>query len=88
MEFIAQLKRRNVFKVGIAYLALAWVSVQIMDTVVPAFDMPGWVLKFVIWLGAIGFPFMPLFPGLRTHTRGPEARERGRPHAFDHARHR
>jgi hypothetical protein len=48
MSLIDELKRRNVFKVGAAYLALAWVTVQITDTVVPAFDMPGWVLKFVI----------------------------------------
>src|SRR5262249_32284862 len=42
-SLFAELKRRNVFKAGIAYLALGWVVTQVTSTVAPAFNLPGWI---------------------------------------------
>ncbi len=56
-----ELKRRNVFKVGVAYLILAWVVVQITDTAVPALHLPEWIITAVFFFGAIGFPFVLFF---------------------------
>ena len=57
MSFFGELRRRNVFRVGVAYLVLGWVVVQITDVVAPALGLPEFTLKLVIWLGVIGFPF-------------------------------
>ena len=40
MGFIAELKRRNVFRVGIAYVIVAWVLLQIADVLFPALTLP------------------------------------------------
>ena len=61
VSLFTELKRRNVFKVGVAYLVLAWVVVQITDSAVPAFGMPGWVNTVVFYFGLIGFPFVIFF---------------------------
>jgi hypothetical protein len=61
MSIIAELKRRNVFRVGIAYLVLAWVVIQVTDTVVPVLNLPEWTLALVTWLGILGFPFALFF---------------------------
>ena len=53
--FIAQLKRRNVIRMAGLYLVAAWLLVQVAETVLPAFDVPGWVLRAVITLLALGF---------------------------------
>jgi len=63
-SFISELKRRNVFKVGVAYLVLAWVVVQIADTAVPALHLPEWIITAVFFFGAIGFPFALFFAWL------------------------
>jgi TolB-like protein len=60
-SLFAELKRRNVFKAGIAYLALGWVVTQVTSTVAPALNLPSWVVPLVIWIGVIGFPFVIMF---------------------------
>jgi len=60
-SLFTELKRRNVFKVGVAYLVLAWVVVQVTDSAVPALHLPEWVNSFVFFIGAIGFPFALFF---------------------------
>jgi TolB-like protein/Tfp pilus assembly protein PilF len=60
-SLFAELKRRNVFKAGIAYLALGWVVVQVTSTVVPALNLPAAVVPIVTWIGVIGFPFVIMF---------------------------
>jgi adenylate cyclase len=40
MGFIAELKRRNVFRVGVVYLVPGWVVNQLADTVTPALNLP------------------------------------------------
>ena len=54
MSFIAELKRRNVFRVAIAYLALAWLLTEVADTLFPAFGIPDWGLRFVVIVFALG----------------------------------
>src|SRR5215475_2721375 len=60
-SLFAELKRRNVFKAGIAYLALGWVVTQVTSTVAPAMNLPGWIVPVVVWIGVIGFPFVIAF---------------------------
>lgn len=57
----AELKRRNVFRVGIAYLMLGWVVVQITDVVVPALNLPATLNSIVVYIGIVGFPFALFF---------------------------
>ncbi len=52
---IVELRRRNVFKVGIAYLVAAWLLMQITDVVAPLLSLPGWVPRFIFLLLVIGF---------------------------------
>jgi hypothetical protein len=61
MGLFAELQRRNVFRVGVAYLVLAWVVVQITEVAVPALRLPEWVPSLVFYFGMIGFPFVLLF---------------------------
>ena len=55
MRLVGELARRKVLKVGAAYLATAWVLLQLTDIVAPALSLPGWTLRLVMLL-AIGFP--------------------------------
>ncbi len=59
--FLDELKRRNVVRVGFAYLVVGWLVAQIAELVLPTFDAPGWVLKTVFFLIALGFPLALLF---------------------------
>ncbi len=61
MSLIAELKRRNVFRVGIAYLALGWIVTEVTATVAPMLHLPEWVGPVVLWIGVIGFPFVVMF---------------------------
>ncbi len=61
MSLIDELKRRNVFKAGAAYLALGWVVTQVTSTVAPALHLPEWLSPVIIWIGVIGFPFVMMF---------------------------
>ncbi len=61
MGFITELRRRNVFRVGAAYLMLGWVVVEVTSTVAPAFGLPDWTLTLVTWLGVLALPFVLLF---------------------------
>jgi hypothetical protein len=56
MTFLSELRRRKVFQVAIGYLAVAWLLVQVTATILPAFDLPVWALRFVVLLFALGFP--------------------------------
>lgn len=61
MKFFAELKRRNVYKVGIGYLVLGWVVVQVTSEAVPALHLPDWVNTLVFFIGIVGFPFVLFF---------------------------
>jgi len=56
LSFIAELRRRHVFKVGGAYLVIAWLAVQAASIGFPAFDAPPWVLRVFILVSLLGFP--------------------------------
>jgi TolB-like protein/Flp pilus assembly protein TadD len=55
-DFFAELKRRNVYKVAVAYAIVGWLLVQIATQVFPFLEIPNWVVRLVIVLVAIGFP--------------------------------
>ena len=61
MSLIAELKRRNVFRVSVAYLALGWIVTQVTSTVAPMLHLPPWIGPVVLWIGVIGFPFVVMF---------------------------
>jgi len=56
MGLFEELKRRNVFRVGVAYLLFAWVIIQATDTIGPVLKLPEWTLALVTWISIIGFP--------------------------------
>jgi TolB-like protein/Tfp pilus assembly protein PilF len=76
LSLIDELKRRNVFKAGAAYLALGWVVTQVTSTVAPVLHLPDWISPVVIWIGVIGFPFVILFSWIYELT--PEGLKRER----------
>ncbi len=55
-NFFAELKRRNVYKVAIAYAIIAWLLMQIATQVFPFLEIPNWTIRLVIMLIVIGFP--------------------------------
>jgi TolB-like protein len=56
-----ELKRRNVVRVGVAYVLLLWVAIQVTETVGPVLRLPEWTLAFVTWIGIIGLPVVLIF---------------------------
>lgn len=54
MGFIQELRRRNVIRVGIAYVLVAWVALQLADFILEVIDAPSWVLQVFVLAGAIG----------------------------------
>jgi len=55
-NFFAELKRRNVYKVAIAYAVVAWLLMQIASQIFPFFEIPNWAVRLVVLLLVIGFP--------------------------------
>ncbi len=55
-NFFAELKRRNVYKVAIAYAIVAWLLMQVATQVFPFLEIPNWAIRLVIMLIVIGFP--------------------------------
>jgi TolB-like protein/Tfp pilus assembly protein PilF len=55
-NFFAELKRRNVYKVGIAYAVIAWLLMQVATQVFPFLEIPNWAIRLIIMLLIIGFP--------------------------------
>jgi len=61
MNLFNELKRRNVFRVGIAYAVVAWLVMQFADVVLNNITAPGWVFQAIMLLLAIGFPIVLVF---------------------------
>lgn len=57
----SELKRRNVFRVAIAYIIVAWLLLQVVDILVPMLTLPDWVGRLVLLLLVIGLPIALLF---------------------------
>ena len=55
MNFIAELKRRNVIRMAGLYLVGAWLITQVAATLLPVFEAPGWLMKTIVGILALGF---------------------------------
>src|SRR5712692_5000782 len=55
-RFFAELKRRHVYKVAIAYAVVAWLLMQVASQIFPFFEIPNWAVRLVVLLLVIGFP--------------------------------
>src|SRR6266702_7434246 len=55
-NFFAELKRRNVYKVAVAYAVVGWLIAQIATQIFPFLEIPNWIVRLIIVLIAIGFP--------------------------------
>ena len=60
-SFFSELKRRNVYRVGLAYAIASWLILQVIDVVEPIIGMPEWVAKLILVLLAIGLPLALVF---------------------------
>src|SRR5947208_1352366 len=61
INFFAELKRRNVYKVAVAYAVVAWLLIQAASIFFPAFDAPPWVMRIFIVVIIFGFPVALIF---------------------------
>src|SRR5437016_9037812 len=82
-NFFAELKRRNVYKVAVAYIVAGWALAQGIAQVFPVFDIPNWVVRLIVLLIVLGFPVALLLSWffdltrdgiVRTPDRAPEAK--------------
>src|ERR1700756_3482349 len=55
-NFFAELKRRNVYKVAVAYIVAGWALSQGIAQVFPVFDIPNWAIRLIVLLVIIGLP--------------------------------
>ena len=55
-NFFAELKRRNVYKVAIAYAVVGWLLIQIATQIFPFFEIPNWGVRLMVLIIALGFP--------------------------------
>src|SRR5207248_5462270 len=55
-NFLAELKRRNVYKVAAAYAVVGWLLVQVATQVFPFFEIPNWAVRLVVLAIVVGFP--------------------------------
>src|SRR2546422_9724035 len=55
-NFFAELKRRNVYKVAVAYASVGWLLVQVATQVFPFFEIPNWAVRLIVLMIVIGFP--------------------------------
>src|SRR5262245_60408799 len=55
-KFFAEVRRRNVYRVAVAYLVVAWLVVQVATQTFPFLEIPTWCVRLVIVLLLLGFP--------------------------------
>ena len=55
-NFFAELKRRNVYKVAVAYIVAGWALSQGIAQVLPVFDVPNWIIRLIVLLVILGLP--------------------------------
>ena len=87
MSLYAELQRRKVFKVGAAYLVVAWLLIQVVATLAPQLQLPDWVPRLVTLLLMVGFPVALLLAWMldvtpEGVTTEPSAAGNGRMYAF------
>src|SRR5438132_2873720 len=54
-NFFAELKRRNVYKVAVAYAVVSWLLIQAASILLPTFEAPNWMMKALVVFLALGF---------------------------------
>ena len=54
-DFLAELRRRNVYKVAVAYAVISWLLIQAASILLPTFEAPPWVMKVLVVLLGLGF---------------------------------
>src|SRR3954452_9591454 len=57
----SELKRRNVYKVAVAYAVVSWLVIQIATQVFPFFEIPNWTVRLVVIVLILGFPVALIF---------------------------
>jgi adenylate cyclase len=73
-NFFAELKRRNVYKVAVAYAVVSWLLIQAASILLPTFEAPPWVMKVLVLVIVLGFPAaLNLFLGVRDYAGGNQA---------------
>src|SRR3954463_6122463 len=60
-DFFGELKRRNVYKVLVAYIVAGWALSQGLAQVLPVFDVPNWVIRLIVLLFILGLPIALIF---------------------------
>ena len=55
-SFFAELKRRNVYKVAVAYTVVGWLLIQVATQVFPFFEIPNWAVRLIVLAIVLGFP--------------------------------
>lgn len=60
-SLLSELKRRNVFRVAVAYIVVGWVVLQVAEFIAPLLQLPEWTVSLALYLGIIGFPFALIF---------------------------
>ena len=60
-SFFAELKRRNVYKVAVAYIVASWLIVQAASILFPTFDAPASAMKILVVVLGVGFPIVLAF---------------------------
>ena len=55
-NFFCELKRRNVYKVAVAYAVVAWLLIQIATQIFPFFEIPNWAVRLTVLVIVVGFP--------------------------------
>ncbi|MBP6692250.1 MAG: hypothetical protein KA162_07430, partial [Xanthomonadales bacterium] len=61
MSFFAELKRRNVIRMGAAYLVLSWLLIQVAGQLLPVFGAPEWVMRVLVMSLAAGLVVVLVF---------------------------
>ncbi|HEX6603490.1 MAG TPA: hypothetical protein VF027_01245, partial [Sphingomicrobium sp.] len=69
-RLIAELRQWHVFRVAAAYLVVSWLAIQVVATIGPAFNLPGWVLRAVVLVAIVGFLATMAFLLFRPRSEG------------------
>src|SRR5258708_38493577 len=63
-NFFAELKRRNVYKVAVAYIVAGWALSQGIAQVFPVFAVPNWIIRLIVLLAILGLPTALMLAGM------------------------
>jgi hypothetical protein len=60
-NFFAEMKRRQIYRVAVTYVVVAWLLLQVVNNVAPILDLPPWIARAILLLLIIGFPLALIF---------------------------